>query len=55
MPTWNYISIHAYGQGKLVTEAEQVFEVLKATIENYETSYRQEWDSFPEDYKVKIS
>lgn len=55
VPTWNYISIHAYGQGKLVTEAEQVFEVLEATIENYETSYRQEWDSFPEDYKVKMA
>ena len=55
MPTWNYISIHAYGQGKLITEAEQVFEVLEATIENFETSYRQQWDNFPKDYKVKMA
>ena len=55
VPTWNYISIHAYGQGKLITEAEQVFEVLEATIENFETSYRQQWDNFPKDYKVKMA
>jgi transcriptional regulator len=54
VPTWNYISIHAYGQGKLITEIEKTFEVLRATIDNYETSYRQQWDNFPEDYKLKM-
>ena len=55
VPTWNYISIHAYGQGKLITETEKTFEVLEATIDNYETSYRQQWDNLPEDYKLKMS
>lgn len=55
VPTWNYISIHAYGQGKLVKEPEKTFEILEATIDNYETSYRQLWDNFPEDYKLKMS
>lgn len=55
VPTWNYISIHAYGQGKLITETEKTFEVLEATIDNYETSYRQQWDNFPKDYKLKMS
>lgn len=55
VPTWNYISIHVYGQGKLITETEKTFEILKATIDNYETSYRQHWNSFPEDYKLKKS
>jgi transcriptional regulator len=55
VPTWNYISIHAYGQGKLITEIEKTFEVLEATIDNYETSYKQQWDNFPEDYKLKMS
>jgi transcriptional regulator len=54
VPTWNYISIHAYGQGNLITETENIFEVLGATIDNYETSYRQQWDNFPEDYKMKM-
>lgn len=55
VPTWNYISIHAYGQGKLITETEKAFSVLEATIDNYEASYRKHWDSFPEDYKLKMS
>jgi len=55
VPTWNYISVHAYGQGKLITETDKIFEVLEATIDNYETSYKQQWDSFPEEYKLKMS
>jgi len=55
VPTWNYFSIHAYGQGKLITETEKTFTVLEATIDNYETSYRKHWDNFPEDYKLKMS
>lgn len=55
VPTWNYISVHAYGQGKLITEIDKTFEVLEATINNYETSYRQQWDNLPEEYKLKMS
>ena len=55
VPTWNYISIHAYGQGKLITGTEETFKVLETTINNYEISYRQQWDGFPEDYKLKMS
>lgn len=55
VPTWNYISIHAYGQGKLITATEKTFEVLEATIDNFETSYRQQWDNFPEEYKLKMA
>lgn len=35
VPTWNYISIHAYGQAKLITETEKAFEILERTIDNY--------------------
>ncbi len=55
VPTWNYISIHAYGQGKLITDVKNTFEVLEATVDNYETSYREKWDSFPDEYKLKMS
>ena len=55
VPTWNYISVHAYGQGKIITETDKTFEVLESTINNYEVSYKQQWDSFPNDYKIKMS
>ena len=54
VPTWNYISVHAYGKGKLITESEEVTSVLEATIDTYEGAYRQQWDNFPEQYKVKM-
>lgn len=55
VPTWNYISIHAYGKGKLITESKKVAEILECTIDNYESAYRQQWDNFPEEYKSKMS
>lgn len=54
VPTWNYVSIHAYGQGKLITVVNEVYDVLEATINNYETAYLQQWNSLPEDFKVKM-
>lgn len=55
VPTWNYISIHAYGQGKLITETESVFKVLEKTIDNYEISYKQQWEQFTTDYKMNLA
>ena len=55
VPTWNYISVHAYGEGKLITETQKTFKILEATIDNYETAYRQQWDNFPEEYKTKMA
>jgi transcriptional regulator len=55
VPTWNYISVHAYGQGEIITDPGSVFKVLENTIDNYETSYKQQWEHFPVDYKLKLS
>lgn len=54
VPTWNYIAIHAYGQGKLLTETESTFKVLENTIDYYEISYREQWERFPAEYKLKL-
>jgi len=54
VPTWNYFSVHAYGQGQLITDTDKTFEVLDATIENYEIDYKQQWNRLPEDYKLKM-
>jgi transcriptional regulator len=55
VPTWNYISVHAYGRGELITDTQKTFEALEATIDNYESAYRQEWDNFPQEYKLKMA
>jgi len=54
VPTWNYISVHAYGQGTLITETDKVIEILERTIDNYEISYKQQWANLPTDYKTGL-
>jgi transcriptional regulator len=54
VPTWNYISVHAYGQGKLITDTEETFAILEKTIMAYEEEYKKQWDNLPIDYKLKL-
>ena len=54
VPTWNYISIHAYGQGQIINESEKTLGVLEKMIDNYEEDYRNQWDNLPNDYKNKM-
>lgn len=52
VPTWNYISIHAYGKGNLITNQADVISLLESTIDSYEPSYREQWNRLPEKYKL---
>lgn len=54
VPTWNYISIHAYGKAEIIKEEEAVFDILKSTINFYEKDYLSQWDNLPEDYKTNL-
>lgn len=54
VPTWNYIAVHAYGQGKLITGTEETSAILEKTILAYEAEYKQQWDQLPVDYKLKL-
>jgi transcriptional regulator len=54
VPTWNYISVHAYGIAKLIQESSKALEVINSTIDNFEVSYRQQWDAFPAEYKSNM-
>ncbi len=54
VPTWNYISIHAYGNATEITEPSDAMRVINLTISNFEESYAKKWDKFPEEYKSKM-
>lgn len=54
VPTWNYISVHAYGQASVITDTDKVIEILEKTIHNYEVSYKNQWDKLPGDYKTGL-
>lgn len=54
VPTWNYISVHVYGEGKLISESSRAAKLLERTIDYYEDAYKLQWDSLPEEYKSKM-
>jgi transcriptional regulator len=55
VPTWNYIAVHAYGDARLITEEQPTFDVLEATINNYESGYLKQWENLPVDYRLKLA
>jgi transcriptional regulator len=52
VPTWNYVAVHAYGVGHIITQPEDVMALLESTIDNYEAGYREQWNRLPEKYKT---
>ena len=54
VPTWNYIAVHAYGIPSLIDNVEGKISLLEQTIDFYEAEYRQQWESLPSDFKLKM-
>ncbi|QQQ28993.1 FMN-binding negative transcriptional regulator [Chryseobacterium indoltheticum] len=44
VPTWDYISVHAYGNAKIITDADVKLKELEKVISFYEPSYLKQWD-----------
>lgn len=55
VPTWNYIAVHAYGRVSLLHDPEEVMAVLQRTIDEFEGSYRPQWESLPDTYKSSMA
>ncbi len=55
VPTWNYLAVHAYGQGRTISETLDVMEVLEKTISFYDKDYAGQWAGLPEDYKLNMA
>jgi len=55
VPTWNYISIHAYGKARIIADEAELFGVLESMMENFEPAYKEQWDSLSTDYKSKMA
>lgn len=52
VPTWDYISVHAYGTAKIITEEPLKLEALEQMIRFYEKSYMQQWQDLPAKFKT---
>jgi transcriptional regulator len=44
VPTWNYLTVHAYGKLRLIEDGEELFELLRRLVNRYEANsdYRLE-------------
>lgn len=54
VPTWNYLSVHAYGQATIITEPDMVLGLLENSIHDYEPAYMQQWSELPSTFKHKM-
>jgi transcriptional regulator len=55
VPTWNYITVHAYGVIKYITfhEApESMNKMINTMIHTYEESYQAHWDGLSSEYRT---
>ncbi len=51
VPTWNYTAIHIYGFCRIITEENEMLNVLYDSFEAFEPGFKNQWNELPEDYK----
>ncbi len=49
VPTWNYVTVHAYGVLKTIDDPARLYEVIRATVELYESNMSQPWSMLSPD------
>lgn len=54
VPTWNYIAVHVYGKVKIIEEQNNVLNIVETAIDKYETSYKNQWNQLPQEFKEKM-
>ena len=54
VPTWNYATVHAYGEGRLLPADTDKQQVLAELISQFDSSYLQHWNSFDEQYRSRM-
>lgn len=52
VPTWNYISVHCYGHGRILESDTEKINVLEKSIKFFDDSYKSQWDALDEKYKM---
>ena len=43
VPTWNYVAVHAYGECKLLHDADELHMLLRRMIDTYERNMATPW------------
>lgn len=51
VPTWNYVSVHAYGTAQIIDKDTSKIDLLEIMIDDLEPEYRKQWETLDETYK----
>jgi len=51
VPTWNYMAVHVYGKGQIITDTDEALLELNHMITAFEKEYQSKWDSMPATYR----
>ena len=51
VPTWNYITVHAYGTLELIEDSDAKQELVEQLIQIHEPGYLDQWRGMPEGYR----
>ncbi len=52
VPTWNYVTVHAYGTPRLIEDADRLHRLVDKTVAEYEGGRAQPWrDELPADFR----
>jgi transcriptional regulator len=55
VPTWNYVTVHAYGKVQLLESGAELDAVLAETVQKHESGFAQPWNQrLPEDMHAKL-
>lgn len=52
VPTWDYISVHAYGKAKIVNDETEKLNALEQMIQFYDTGYIKQWNGLDHKFKT---
>ncbi len=55
VPTWNYAVVHAYGLPRLIEDPQELYNLLRVSVENFEAPFDQPWTLHPaEEYAQRM-
>ncbi len=55
VPTWNYLSVHAYGKVQILNSYEDKIEVLEQSMASFESEYLKQWKELGQAYKTRLA
>jgi transcriptional regulator len=54
VPTWNYVTVHAYGRGSILSADDEKRQVLADLISQFDSAYLGQWSSLGGPYQERM-